>query len=200
MDGHAAFNITKSQLVTGGYKAAKDLTAAERKLIGAKAAGKTIRLKTRSGVLKEVKSKPNRMKTAPSAKGRQIYPGIKTERGKLTRVVASRSQTGAATRVQGFSRPDGRGGGHVVIHDDADFKTTAMHEMAHITPKRNPVHYFERTKNPTRLGREEGRADFVAHGRQTAGQYPGSEDFQRGYNEVQGKMASAKGRKEKFGR
>lgn len=189
--------IHKSFLPTGAAKPAHALTEVERKLIRAKASGKTIKLKTKSGGEKLVRSTPNRAKNAPSAAGRTIYPGTRMPGGKLTKVIASRSQTGQGLHVQGFSQPDGRGGGRIVIHNDADFKATSKHEMAHITPRRNPHTFFRRAQNPERLGREEGRADFLAHGRQTTGQYPGPDNFQRGYNEVQGKMASAKWRKDR---
>jgi hypothetical protein len=192
---------SKSFVPGRGYKAAKDLSAMERKIVGAKAQGKTIRLKTKSGGEKLVRATPNRAQNAPSAKGRKIWEGISTPRGKLTKVVQSREQTGAGgtnkAGIQGFSNPDGRGGGRVVIHSDADFATTARHEMAHIKPRRNPVNFQRRVmKNPQKLGKEEGRADFIGNkGRVTPGSYPGNAEFQRGYNEVQGKMSVAQRQK-----
>ena len=189
--------VGKSYIPTKGYKPANQLSAMERKIVGAKASGKTVRLRRSDGSTTDVKRTPNRMKNAPSAKGKKIYEGFETPRGKLTKVVASRHQTGmhqgALTQVEGFSQPDGRGGGRIVIHDDADFKKTAAHELQHILPRRNPHRFFERAKDPVRLGREEGRADFMANGKPTPGQYPGSAQFKSGYNEVQNKMASAKG-------
>ncbi len=195
MNGHDAFGISKSYVPGKGYRAAKNLLPKDRALVRAKAQGKTIRLKTASGATKDIKAQPNRMKNARRAKGRQIHQGIKTERGKLTKLMMSRTQSGPLGHAEGYSLPDGRGGGHVVVHDGADFKTTAAHEMAHIKPRRNPVHMANRLKNQNKLGKEEGRADFSAHGRQTTGQYPGSQMFQGGYNEVQGKMAAAQYRK-----
>lgn len=187
--------------ITGSYKKATQLSGLERKVIGAKAKGKTVKLKTKSGAEKIVKPAGNRAKNAPSSKGRQIYPGVKTQRGKLTKVMASRGQSAPSGlgHTEGYSLPDGRGGGHVVVHTDANFKTVHAHEMAHIKPKRNPVRLSERRQSPLVQGREEGRADFIAHGKQTTGQYPGGQMFQGGYNEVQGKMAAAKFRKKKFG-
>lgn len=183
--------VSKSFVPGQGFKAANKLDDVERHIVrNATLGGKAARTKTGSSEKKAVRRQgegKNRTK---------IYEGVRTDRGKLTKVVANRRQTGAGPQVQGFSQPDGRGGGRVVIHDDADFKTTARHEMAHITPKRNPVRFFERTKDSNRLGREEGRADFVASGKQTAGQYPGNDQFKRGYNEVQGRMAAAKWRKD----
>lgn len=186
MNGHDAFGICKSYVPGSGYKSAKALSDVERHIVRNKALGNSAAFK----------AKGSPAKNAPSSKGRRIYEGQETQRGKLTRVVASRSQTGKP-QVEGFSQPDGRGGGRVVIHDDADFKTTAKHEMAHITPKRNPVRFYERVKDETRLGREEGRADYIAHGKQSTGSYPGSSQFKRGYDEVQGKMAQSAFLKEK---
>jgi len=197
-------HVTKSYMPGKGYIAATKLTSTQRKVIGLKAQGKTIKLKSPKGD-RIIKPSPNRMKNAPSATGRKIYEkhevpngsgGHSGKRGTLTRVMASRHETGLPHGVEGFSMPDGRGGGRVVIHDDVtDFKATAKHEMAHISPRRNPIRMRERLADPVRSGREEGRADFVGYGRQTTGQYPGNAEFKSGYNEVQGKMAAAAYRK-----
>lgn len=176
--------VRKSFVPGGGFKRAKGLTEIERHIVRNKAQGNR-------AMLRQGQSQK------PSAKGRKIWEGIETKRGKLNQVMASRTQTGAGPHIQGFSNPDGRGGGRVVIHTDADFKTTARHEMAHIKPKRNPVTMQARLKNPERLGREEGRADFLAHGKQSTGSYPGDDTFKRGYNETQGRMAAAKWRKDR---
>lgn len=184
-------HFSKSYVPGQGFKSASKLDAIERHIVrnatlGGKNARKLVGTTEQRAAQKQ-KRGGNRTK---------IYEDIPTkQRGKLTKVVANRAQTGRPSSVQGFSQPDGRGGGRVVIHDDADFASTARHEMAHIAPKRNPVNFFDRVKDPKRLGKEEGRADFRAHGKQTNGQYPGGEDFQQGYNEVQGKMAAAKWRK-----
>lgn len=173
-------SISKSFVPGVGYKAAKTLDTTERHIVrnatlGAKAARK-------AGIKR------------PQSGRTQINPGTETPRGKLKQVWPqySRHDTGMP-HAEGFSLINGRGGGTVVVHRDAvNPKATYRHEMAHIAPRRNPVHFQDRVKNETRKGREEGRADFIAHGKTTTGQYPGGEEFQRGYNEVQGKMAAAK--------
>ncbi len=191
MNGHDAFFPIEKSFVPGqGYKSAKKLTDIERHIVRNKSLGNRAAFKT--------KGVP--FKNAPASSGNKLYPKLNSsKRGALTRVVAHRKETGAPHGVQGFSQPDGRGGGRLVIHSDVkgkEFQETARHEMAHIAPKRNPHRFFQRVNSdPKRLGRDEGRADFVASGKQTTGQYPGDRAFKEGYNEVQGKMAAAQYRK-----
>lgn len=188
--------VFKSYVPGVGYKPAKALDYAERHILHNATMGAKTQRKTGKGTPEQVA----RLRHKFGMNRKEIWPGTKTKRGKLTRVVTSRNDTGG---VEGYSQPDGRGGGKVAIAVDANFKTTSRHEMAHIKPKRNPVRMQERFSEGKRvslggtrtLGREEGRADYIAHGKPTPGQYPGSSDFKSGYNEVQNKMASAKRRK-----
>ena len=181
--------VFKSYVPGVGYKPAKALDYAERHILHNATMGAKTQRKSGKGTPEQVA----RLRQKIWMNRKEIWPGTKTKRGTLTRVITSRSETGG---VGGYSQPDGRGGGRVAIAADADFKTTSRHEMAHIKPKRNPVRMQERlAPGSRRLGREEGRADYIAHGKPTPGQYPGSSDFQSGYNEVQNNMASAKRRK-----
>lgn len=94
---------------------------------------------------------------------------------------------------------NGLGGGKVNLYRagriENDGGETLRHELGHVTPKRNPYRLMERTQDPVRLGREEGRAVFLERGKRQPGAYPGNRDFTRGYNEVQRKMHEAKRRK-----
>lgn len=189
---HSAFGvdhgISKSFVPGKGFKAASKLDSTERHIVRNKAQGNR-------AVMRQV---GGRLKNSPSARGQKIYPGIETKKGVLKQVVAHRTkmpQGAPGTKIEGYSQPDGRGGGRITVAQDADFTMTHRHEMAHITPKRNPHRFFERTADPKRLGKEEGRADFTAYRGKTPGNYPGNKDFQSGYNEVQGKMAGAKKKK-----
>ena len=179
--------VRKSYVPGVGWKAAKGLSDTERHIVRNATLGE-------KAVRRAQGTKMQRAAARRKSNRKEIYPGQKTERGKLTRVMASRHQTGLHNpQLQGFSQPDGKGGGRVIIHNDAhDFVATARHELAHIKPRRNPVRFYERSQDPVRLGREEGRADFIGHQKTTPGSYPGNADFQRGYNEVQNKMAYAR--------
>jgi hypothetical protein len=171
-----------------GWKKAKDLTHEERAAVKANPTPKKIG--ERGGRFQMAARRDAAGKTR-----REIWPGVQTPHGKLTKVTPAMRE-GEHPALQGYSQPNGKGGGHVrIFHDTQDVSHTLRHEKAHITPKRNPVRFQERYANEARRGREEGRADFTASGKQTTGRYPGGEDFQRGYNEVQGKMASNKFRK-----
>jgi len=177
--------VAKSYVPGVGYKAAAKLDHVERHIVRNATLGNAAARK--KGIVR------------PQSGRTEINPGIKTPRGKLKQVFPqySKAETGSPNNMEGFSLINGRGGGMAFVHRDAhDPAATYRHEMAHIGPRRNPVHFQERVKDETRKGREEGRADFIAHGKPTTGQYPGGEQFQRGYNEVQGKMAAAKWRKQ----
>lgn len=180
----AGFSPTKG---LKGYKRAVDLTSAERSAIK----NNPTAAKIRAGGGRE---KMARRRQAAGKNRTDIWPGTKTPKGKLTKVIPSmREGSGMPSMLQAHAQPNGRGGGTVhFYHDTQNVGPTLRHEKAHITPKRNPVRFQERYLNETRRGREEGRADFTAHGKQTTGQYPGGDDFQRGYSEVQGKMAAGK--------
>lgn len=104
--------------------------------------------------------------------------------------------SGRKTARQGNAKFNGRGGGQITLYPNAprfDRAKTLRHEMAHVSPRRNPYNAALRMKNPYRLGKEEGRADFTASQKPTPRQY-GNEDpeFNRGYDEVQGLMANAR--------
>lgn len=133
--------------------------------------------------------------SAPSAKGRKMWEGHKTAKGKVVRVMGSAEHDLTSLSkpgLVGLSRPNGRGGGEVKVYAHAPSQSrTLKHEMAHITPKRNIVNFQQRAKNPRKAGREEGRADYIGNGAKTKGSYPGNRQFQRGYNEVQRKMHRA---------
>lgn len=96
--------------------------------------------------------------------------------------------------------PNGRGGGRIRFFHGSDAQPHVVaHEMAHLAPKRNAFRYAERINDPFRRGREEGRADFTAFGRRTPGRYPGNKAFQAGYEDVQSRMAYARGNKQSSG-
>lgn len=131
-------------------------------------------------------------------KKRQIYPEGKTPLNRLVVKPKARLDRRAKENptLAGFSMPNGRGGGYVKVYHDAP-KGTLEHEMAHVTPRRNPHTLQQRVRDPRRMGREEGRADFVASGKKTPGEYNPKADveerkFTRGYNEVQRKMHNAR--------
>lgn len=162
----SAFGVVHKSYIPGrGYKAASKLTPYERN-------------KVRAG-------SPPRKKG--DAKDNKLW-GTKPPKG----IEIQRASFPGPRGNQGQSRFDGRGNGKIQLFQGGNNETTLKHEMAHVTPRRNPVHLLERTKNPVRNGREEGRADFLAHGGATPGRYRGKNEFQRGYNQVQQKMANAK--------
>lgn len=148
---------------------------------------------------------PGKKVEGKSAKGQQLY-----DNGQVTRGMGSKVHTDVlppelhtkfgtlhpkGTQLLGHSQPNGKGGGILRMNPNAapeDQAATYKHEMAHLSPKRNPHRLAERTQNsPLRAGREEGRADFTGRGKMTPGAYPGGEDFQRGYNQVQRSMHHA---------
>lgn len=145
-----------------------------------------------------------------SAKGRSMYEDGGSHRG-MGQKVHTDVQT--HEHVSQFGNPSGGDGGTLLAHSQPNGKgggllrmdpnqpgqeQTYKHEMAHLKPKRNPVRLFERTSTDTkRLGREEGRADFIGQGKKTPGRYPGDHRFQEGYDEVQTKMHRASQRPKK---
>lgn len=196
--------VAKSYVPGQGYKAAKDL-------------GHFDKLKIRNN------RKP--LKQNNSAKGREVHPGMNQALG--TDMLAGRvkqlqfSTSGKTNQmarkrgigvsrytqkddfggnsggqVKGFALPNNRGGGRLVLARDAD-KHILRHELQHLKPKRNPHTLNVRGEDPIRRGREEGRADYLAHGKATPGSYPGDDQFKQGYNEVQYKMARAKREKKR---
>lgn len=200
MNGHDAFGINKSYVSPGvgtkGYMKAKDLTPGMRSMIGR-------RTKTKTSAENNI---PGRKVKGQSAKGQTMYD---TETRSMKRKISTDlvqphhedpRLKGKGYKLLGHSQPNGRGGGILRMNTNAsaaEQATTYRHEVAHLTPKRNPTRFFERTSDPKRLGREEGRADFVAHGKKTPGQYPGEASFQRGYNQTQRKLSEASARKKK---
>lgn len=194
--------LSKSFVPGEGFKAASKLSQVERHIIRNKASGN--KLKYKKGLTPE--------KVAPSSKGRRIHDdwdeagpqlGLKRLSTKRTgKVLLSRRSEpvhvqgmegpGSLNPLKAQAFPDGKGGGVIRTYKGGEDRTTLLHEKAHLTPKRNPVRFRERAlSDPKRNGREEGRADFVAHGKATPGQYPGNDRFKEGYNEVQTKLSQA---------
>jgi len=139
------------------------------------------------------------------AKGRKIHPGFKTTMNR--KVTVNRKPTMESLEepgLAGYARPNGRGGGTVKVFphnmDPEQTAITIKHETAHITPKRNIHTFHRRINSSTRIqGREEGRADYIAHGGKSKGAYAEDDPgFNRGYNEVQRKMHAAAQRKAKM--
>lgn len=145
---------------------------------------------------------PGRKIQGQHSKGRQLYSDeheVRSMKRKIsTGPIESPHHKLVPTGEQllGMSRPNGKGGGILRMNLKAPNQdVTYAHEMAHLKPKRNPARFFERIgEDQRKLGREEGRADFIGNkNKKTPGNYPGSEEFQRGYNEVQHKMAGSTG-------
>jgi len=179
--------ISKSYIPGKGFKAASRLTQAERSAVHNEAQWQ--KRPEKSARLKQLKGKNQTL----------IHPGIQTPRGKLTQVEVRAERAddflGNSNRaLQGYSLPNGRGGGHLKVFGDAHNPEEVLrHEKAHLDPNRNAHRFMERRKKSKfRLGREEGRADFTAAGKATPGQYPGNRAFKRGYDNVQNRMAQAK--------
>lgn len=134
----------------------------------------------------------------PSSEGNHLYANHKLDRGQLKPTVL-RHQTASprdsrSLKILGTAQPNGRGGGAVDLFRGAT-ENTARHEQAHIAPRRNPLRFFERTRDETRHGREEGRADYLASGHHSSyaeeDHYPGTPKFRQGYAEVQDRMRAA---------
>ena len=184
--------FNKSYVPGSGYKPAKVLDHIERHIVRNKAAGNLAHNRKNGGIIPRAEMRePSRTKMypdrgdIPKGKLKQVFPQF------------TRAETGAPPGTEGFSRPNGRGGGEVFVHRDAqNAKATYRHEMAHIKPKRNIVRFQQRMKDDFKRGREEGRADYIGHGKKTKGSYPGNDQFQRGYNDVQNRMLRAKRQKE----
>lgn len=204
--------LSKSMVTPGVYKPAKLLAGTERSGLRASIAT------AKKGVSDDVFGGNQRLNrttrrplgSAPSAQsggGRKIWGGKVGETRSLgTKVKIADSDevvahpTDADKFKRGSAQANGRGGGLITLHPKtpkfAEKRDAVIrHEKAHLAPKRNPVRWQERRKDPVRVGREEGRADFVAHGKATTGLYPGSPEFRSGYNEVQTKMAAAQKRR-----
>ena len=151
----------------------------------------------------------------PSAAGRMLWPGHGPTDMKGTAPHISREEIPnevlsdkKSYNIAGDARPNGRGGGHIRINpvlgrgqeihpiarkwSEALESGTLAHEKAHTAPKRN-IHTFQRRMSQSgALGREEGRADMLATGKDT---YPGNPAFRAGYEEVQGKIRAAQRKK-----
>ena len=183
--------VTKSYVPGVGYGAASELSRSGRAAV--KAGVATARSSRKTMGTNEQYARKN------TPKKRKIFPGEKTPLKSLVAKPNARldRKAKANPNLMGESRPNGRGGGYVKVYRDAeDPEATFRHEMAHITPRRNPHTQQVRTKDPQRLGREEGRADYIAHGKKTPGHYADQtgegRKFSRGYNEVQRKMHNAR--------
>lgn len=171
--------ISKSYMGPGkGYKAASKLSAAERKDVKG-----NVEL---NGFLRSIAPK-SPMQNRPSSKGRKVMQGTTLPKGRKVTTKVENMGPGQ----HGSSIWNGRGGGEIKISPKAPANTD-KHEMAHVSPKRNPHRALMRFKDPVKRGREEGRADFIAEGKRTPGVYRGSKEFESGYNEVQGRMSNAR--------
>jgi len=133
------------------------------------------------------------------SKAGRIWPGYVSPAGKTIKVVRGEVLKPGMKPRGGDAMPNGRGGGHIRIFRGAKDPSGALlrHEMAHLKPRRNPVRFQERRADHFRSGSEEGRADYMAHGKQTPGKYPGNKEFTAGYNHVQAKMHAAHQKKAK---
>ena len=185
--------ISKSMISPGVFKPAKLLSGAERVATRQRSVERTGQFKSWG--------KPPEMaqRGLSSAKGRKVPGGVGTS-SKINVVHSDKVIEHPTVKGKfkgGSAVINGRGGGTITMHPHphADPAKLLNHELAHVAPKRNPVRWQQRKADPTRLGREEGRADYVAHGKPTPGAYPGPEGFQSGYNEVQGKMHAARQRR-----
>jgi hypothetical protein len=191
--------ISKSYLPGKGYVAANTLGRAGKKALGEHVAYSRV-WRGNSGGSKFAEAAKYR-----KAKGRKLWEGFKTPMNRKVSVNTKPNLTSEDNPgLAGYARANGRGGGMVKVFPHAhaspeDVATTVRHETAHITPKRNIVRLHERTNEPIRSGREEGRADFIAHGRKSPGAYADDDpEFNRGYNQVQRKMHAAQQRKLKL--
>lgn len=187
--------ISKSFVPGKGYVSAAKLTPGQRRDVGF-----NLHLKNKNrkaGVTQPVKS----------AAGRRIWGQGRapTPQGKTPRVINVKNKSikldsaGVPREQGGYAQPNGRGGGRLVLYNSSankEFGAGAVqrHEMAHITPRRNPHRFGQRIKEPFRAGREEARADFTALGR--GRDYPGNDEFKRGYDDVIGRMSAAKKRRQ----
>lgn len=172
-EAQAERKISKSivRLADGNraYKPITQMTAYERSRIKATAQG--------------ARNSKYRRGDAQGGGGRKIWDEKLPKQGKLE---VRRGQVSFATPYAGRARPDGRGGG--IMDLNAKGENVRRHEMAHMTPRRNPHTFQRRYQDPYRRGREEARAD-VAGGFKT--NYPDHHpEFQRGYHEVRGKLRS----------
>jgi len=188
--------IVKAMMLGGAYKPLKAMTGLERGLVKERLAGPT---------------KPKL--SSPLSPARKIWgganPGIKTPMAghpgiTQTQGPAQGKMIGGQWKSKSAAATfNGRGQGNIHLHGDphkdwngADPAKTIKHEMAHIGVKRNPQRFKDRMAfSDAARGREEGRADMIGQGKATPGRYPGNEEFQGGYNEVQGKMTAARQRK-----
>jgi hypothetical protein len=179
-------HIAKSYVSGKGWVKATDLTPGMKNLIRTRARNK--------GRGAGGSATPGRKVEGQSAKGRTVYD--RETRSMQRRISTDVLDSGDSRlkslgyQVLGHSQPNGRGGGILRMNPrGANQEATYRHELAHLKPKRNPVRLSERTADSRRLGREEGRADFIGNrGKRTPGSYPGNKQFQRGYNEVQNRM------------
>lgn len=183
--------VAKSQLSPGVFKPISSMTPLQR-------------TKVKRRLVEAPKSPGYGPTRGQSSAGRKLWEGHTTPAGRAARVVEVKgnrktplgSGAGANYKAAASAMPNGRRGGTLVFYNgNKANKTVARHEWAHMNVKRNVARAQERFADPIRLGREEGRADFLAHGRQTPDRYPGTPAFKSGYNEVQAKMMRAKYRK-----
>ena len=185
--------FTKSYIPGKGYVAATDLGRAGKKALRQHVEYST-RYRGNAG------SKFQEAARYRKAKGRKLWEGFRTDFQQKVNVSAKPNQLlRDEPNLAGYARANGRGGGTIKVnpaHTPEERALTVKHEMAHITPKRNIWRLHQRTNDPIRMGGEEGRADFIAHGGPSKGAYPGNIAFQRGYNKVQRKMAAAQKRKQ----
>lgn len=192
----AAAKVKKSYVPGVGYKALSSLGRVRR---GQVREGVEYASRVRANAGSRFKQGNLGGPQGKGAKGRKLWEGQRTP---MNRQIKVSSRPTAVSRdnpgIAGYAMANGRGGGKVKVFNSAhatpeDAAITRAHEIAHVTPKRNIPRLHERTNNPRVSGREEGRADFIAHGGKSPGAYhDDSPEFQRGYREVQHKMHLAR--------
>lgn len=142
---------------------------------------------------------------AGNAAGRKIRRGMSLPKGKTVTTsyhpaLRSNAPGEDGLRASGIAYGNGKGGGHIKLDTltPPDKQDKVMrHEMAHISPRRNPRHLSDRMFDPVKRGREEGRASFIEYGRPNPGGHDSgiNAKFKLGYDEVQNKMQAARQRK-----
>ena len=177
----APAKVSKSYVPRAGYAAAKDLTSAERRSVkwaaGRAQADRQMRKENGIG------GKLPRAEAGGSSMRVDLHAG--------------RSPYAHPERAAARSSPNLKGGGGTTEYVSKPTKKLIAHEEAHLKPKRNRIRTAERFRDPVRLGGEEGRADYIAGHRRGLGGYPHgqSDEFKRGYYEVQNKMKNARKKK-----
>ena len=181
--------VSKSQIKPGVFKPISEMNSHEKAWLGRRTRNKKyLRTSPKGSMAGYGRTR------GQSSKDRKIWPGSSTPSGRGVEVRHHKP----TPDKEAYAHPNNQGGGVMYLSNQAkrNQPDTVRHEMAHLSPKRNPHRFSERYGKPLSAGREEGRADFIARGG------PGphltrsvNDDFKRGYHEVQGKMAAAQKRR-----